>query len=200
MPQLIVNCPQCQRQLRVTESLLGKKVKCPSCGTVFTADAPEENLPTAPFVEGDETAGQAARKAPKPAGELYEVAPVEPSRRPPALEEDDYEDDYEDEDYDDGRRPRRRRLRRDYVPHRGAVILTLGIVGFFCFGIILGPIAWILGTNDLREMRAGRMDPAGEGLTQAGRICGIIVTVLTVLVCTVYGFMMVAGGMAGRFR
>ena len=34
------------------------------------------------------------------------------------------------------------------------------------------------GNNDLREIRAGKMDRAGEGITQAGRICGIIGTIL----------------------
>jgi hypothetical protein len=41
---------------------------------------------------------------------------------------------------------------------------------------ILGPVAWIMGHIDLGEMRAGRMDPSGEGLTNAGRICGIVAT------------------------
>ena len=65
-------------------------------------------------------------------------------------------------------------------PHRGVVVLTLGILGFFvCF--ICGIIAWVIGNNDLREMRAGTMDPAGEGLTQAGRICGMISVILAVI-------------------
>lgn len=62
-------------------------------------------------------------------------------------------------------------------PHRGAVILTLGILGFFCSGIA-GLIALILGTHDLREMKAGVMDPSGQGLTQAGAILGILCTAL----------------------
>ncbi len=61
-------------------------------------------------------------------------------------------------------------------PHRGTTVLVLGILGlvFGCFGVILGPIAWVMGNNDLREMDQGIMDPAGRGNTQAGRICGII--------------------------
>ena len=31
----IVQCPQCVRKLRVPDDLLGKKVKCPTCGTTF---------------------------------------------------------------------------------------------------------------------------------------------------------------------
>jgi hypothetical protein len=66
-------------------------------------------------------------------------------------------------------------------PHRGVVILVLGILSIVLIcgiGLILGPIAWIMGSNDLREIHEGRMDPAGEGLTMAGRICGIVGTCL----------------------
>jgi len=58
-------------------------------------------------------------------------------------------------------------------PHRGGTVLALGILGLaVCF--ICGIIAWVMGSNDLREMDAGRMDPAGRGMTRAGKICGII--------------------------
>jgi hypothetical protein len=65
-------------------------------------------------------------------------------------------------------------------PHRGTLILVLGILGL----IICGPlaiVAWVLGTNDLKEMAAGTMDPAGRGTTQAGKICGIIGTILLII-------------------
>jgi len=62
-------------------------------------------------------------------------------------------------------------------PHRGGVVLTLGILGIvICF--ICGIIAWVMGKNDLREMDAGAMDPAGRGLTNAGKICGIVGVIL----------------------
>ncbi len=66
-------------------------------------------------------------------------------------------------------------------PHRGAVVLTLGILGIVpCF--ICGIIAWVMGNNDIREMDAGAMDPAGRGMTQAGKICGIIGVILQCIV------------------
>ncbi len=62
-------------------------------------------------------------------------------------------------------------------PHRGAVVLVLGILGIVvCF--ILGIVAWVMGKNDLQEMDRGVMDPAGRGLTQAGKICGIVSVVI----------------------
>lgn len=58
-------------------------------------------------------------------------------------------------------------------PHRGALVLTLGILGLVVC-VICGIIAWVLANADLRDMDAGRMDPAGRQLTQAGKICGIV--------------------------
>ena len=58
-------------------------------------------------------------------------------------------------------------------PHRGTLILVMGILGLVCC-VILGIVAWVMGSADLREMDMGRMDPSGRGLTQAGKICGIV--------------------------
>ena len=60
------------------------------------------------------------------------------------------------------------------------MILVLGILGIVCCPII-GIVAWVMGNGDLQEMEAGRMDPSGEGITKAGKICGIISAVLLVL-------------------
>jgi len=62
-------------------------------------------------------------------------------------------------------------------PHRGGTVLTLGIIGIACC-LICGIIAWVMGNNDLKEMAAGRMDRSGEGMTRAGKICGIISVIL----------------------
>jgi hypothetical protein len=70
-------------------------------------------------------------------------------------------------------------------PHRGGIVLALGILGLVvCF--ICGIIAWIMGNNDLREMAAGIMDPSGRGLTQAGKICGIVSVILPIVVISIW--------------
>ena len=38
-----------------------------------------------------------------------------------------------------------------------------------------------MGNGDLKEMDAGAMDPSGRSTTNAGRICGIIATILMIL-------------------
>ena len=65
-------------------------------------------------------------------------------------------------------------------PHRGTLILVLGILGLLLCQV-LGIPAWIMGNNDLKEMDVGQMDPTGRSITNAGRICGIIATILLIL-------------------
>ena len=62
-------------------------------------------------------------------------------------------------------------------PHRGGMILAFGILGIFCC-TIFAILAWVMGSADLKEMRAGQMDPAGQGTTNAGKILGIIAVAL----------------------
>jgi hypothetical protein len=81
-----------------------------------------------------------------------------------------------DEDKD---RPRRRTSRsRDCEPHRGSMIMVMGILSFFVAGLILGPITWILGRSDLKKMREGTMDPEGESQTRTGVLCAMISTII----------------------
>ena len=77
-------------------------------------------------------------------------------------------------------------------PHRGGTILALGIIGIVCCWIC-GIIAWVMGNGDLRAMDAGMMDPSGRGLTQAGRICGIISVVLAILGIVIWLLLVMAG-------
>ena len=70
-------------------------------------------------------------------------------------------------------------------PHRGTTVLVLGIIGLACC-FICGIIAWVMGKNDLAEMDAGSMDPTGRGLTQAGKICGMISVGLQVIVLIIW--------------
>ena len=72
------------------------------------------------------------------------------------------------------------------------LILVLGIVSIFFLQIILGPIAWILGTNALKT---GTADPSQLGQINTGRICGIIGTIIGVLLIIVY--IVVVAGVVG---
>ena len=69
-------------------------------------------------------------------------------------------------------------------PHRGAFVFTFGILSFIggFFAIVFGPIAWISGRRDLKEMNTGVMDNSDGGLTQAGHVLGMIMTIFWALV------------------
>jgi len=84
-------------------------------------------------------------------------------------------------------------------PHRGTVVLVLGILGLVCC-FICGIISWVMGNTDLREMDAGRMDPSGRGLTQAGKICGIISVVLWIVWIAIWLLAVFVGGVSSAIR
>ncbi len=83
-------------------------------------------------------------------------------------------------------------------PHRGVMILVFGILGIVIC-VIFGIVAWVMGNSDLRAMREGRMDPTGEGLTKAGKICGIVGVVLNLVIAAFYivFFVILAAAVAG---
>jgi predicted Zn finger-like uncharacterized protein len=174
--QTTVPCPSCRRELRVPDSLIGKLVKCPACAQTFTA---ELSAPAPPAQV--EVQPETYRASPSAEDFVDEPAPRE-----------------QENDYEPRPLPSRRR-RRFYVEHRGAMVLTLGILSLVICGF-LGPVAWVMGNNDLAAMRAGRMDPAGEGLTQAGRILGIISTALIALVCVFYCGLFMIGALSHGFK
>ncbi|MDX1502073.1 MAG: DUF4190 domain-containing protein [Thermoanaerobaculia bacterium] len=70
--------------------------------------------------------------------------------------------------------------------------LVLGILSILCCGL-LGPVAWYMGSQELKKIAAGTASAEGEGLSKAGMILGIIGTVLLVLSLLWIFF---AGGMA----
>lgn len=79
-------------------------------------------------------------------------------------------------------------------PHRGTLILVLGILGLILgCGPILGIPAWIMGRGDLKDMDAGQMDPGGRDITKIGMILGIVSTALFVVGLVIFGILLAAG-------
>jgi hypothetical protein len=89
----------------------------------------------------------------------------------------------------------RKGYRFDGEPHRGTAILVIGVLSLFIMPLPLGLLAWIWANEDLRKMNAGRMDPEGRGMTQAGKVCGILSSVLALASCSVVlaYFLIIAG-------
>jgi hypothetical protein len=59
--------------------------------------------------------------------------------------------------------------------------MVLGILSLVVLPFVLGPIAWVMGHNDMQKIHAGRMDPEGEGMTNTGKICGMIGTIMGII-------------------
>ena len=78
-------------------------------------------------------------------------------------------------------------------PHRGVLILVLGILGLVGCGIFTAIPAWIMGSNDLKAMAAGTMDPSGRSMTNAGKICGMISTIITIIAVVLVAVLMALG-------
>lgn len=83
-------------------------------------------------------------------------------------------------------------------PHRGGLILVLGIVGIVMGCPIFSLMAWVMGSGDLREMRSGRMDRSGEGLTQAGQLLGMIPSIIVIFICALVMLITIVAAVAGR--
>jgi predicted Zn finger-like uncharacterized protein len=180
-----ITCPSCSRQLRVPDNLIGQYVKCPSCEKTFTASVEESAPPKESYQE--------ERSSREREDDAYRPAEPPPRPRPPRPDRDD-----DDDDFDRGRPSRRR---RDFAPHRGTLILVLGILSLTGAGILTGIPAWIMGNHDLAEIRAGRMDPEGESNTNIGRILGMVSTIMGLVGCVCGGgcwIMMMAGAAAGK--
>jgi uncharacterized Tic20 family protein len=60
---------------------------------------------------------------------------------------------------------------------------VLGLLSLV-FGI-LAPFAWYIGNQELKAMDAGRRDPKDRGLAQAGKVLGMVITILMIVAVAV---------------
>jgi len=164
----IITCPSCKKTLQIPEQYFEQTVQCPQCGHQFVPISTSVTASPKPTAAPE----PAASSAPKKRWDEPDDPPPRPRR---------FDDDYDD-DYDIGPA---RRIRSNLPPHRGGLIMALGLVSLiggwlFCLPIVVGPVAWILAQIDLRAIRAGEMDPTGESMVRTGQVCGIISTVILV--------------------
>jgi hypothetical protein len=211
------NCPSCGRRLRVADEHAGKRARCPHCGAIYevpTATEPAQH-PTAPAAEdrwrlktsegkvfgpvakpeldswfaqgrvtGEDRFQREGEQRWRPASELYPTlaagAAAAKSANPFADVDSTARNPYSPPG---GGLASVAAYRR---PHRGPLILILGILGWaFCF--VFSIFAWSMGSADLKEMRVGRMDESGRGLTTAGMVLGMI---QVIVLCVFFGFIL----------
>lgn len=79
---------------------------------------------------------------------------------------------------------------------QATTVLILGILGLVVCGAI-APFAWVMGNRVVGEIDASNGAMGGRGNAQAGRICGMIGTILLGLgVLLLLGFVVIGLGMA----
>jgi hypothetical protein len=73
-------------------------------------------------------------------------------------------------------------MENDYYPEdsQATTVLVLGILGLVLCQF-LGPFAWSMGSKELAAIDAGRRPPENRGTAQAGKVLGIIATVLLII-------------------
>ena len=211
------NCPSCNRLLRVADSYAGRQARCPACNTIYVVPGGEaataDNDDSAPEIrwflrtpegqvygpvarqtmddwvaEGRVTNGCQLRTDRdlrwQAADEFYGVLRPQPRSRPVAQPTRPTA-------------PVTTRQTQFLAPHRGVLVLLLGIFGWVFACPVFSVIAWAVGNTDLREMRLGRMDPAGMDTTRFGKILGMVHTLICLGVLLVAFFLMVLMAFAG---
>ena len=194
----------------MADALLGRSVRCFGCDHRFVATPDRPAPPLWP---------REARPAPRPSGE-------------PGAEEDELakgargpfcpgcgrritwgdlscplcgEELEPEDDILRGRRRAAELVRRDFEPHRGPLIVSLGNVSMIIGGLSLclfgagavvsvpvGVLAWAMANRDLERMRDGRMDPRGKAQTQSGRAGAIAGVLLGLIFAAFFAFVYLA--------
>ena len=203
-------CEGCGVQLRVADEHAGRQARCPQCGILYTVppqSAPASTAPLSPDVPDDPSeSSQTGWYVQTPEGESYgpvekdvldrwttegrvtaqsQLRPSDSAKWQSATDiypqlaaasagaadnpfrENPYSSPHE-------------KTTKFREPHRGAMILIFGILGFIVC-VVFSPVAWIMGSADLKKIDAGVMDPEGRTLTQVGMILGIIQSCLMLL-------------------
>lgn len=124
------NCPGCGAKVRIPESMLGKRVRCPKCEMIFTAEAPDAGYE------------EVAEEDPRPV-----------RRRPAPVEDDDRHDD---DDYEP--QPRRGGGRRAAQSAVTGPAIALGIAGLIGLAFaVLNLLFVIAGKGQIVDLRKQQM-------------------------------------------
>jgi DNA-directed RNA polymerase subunit M/transcription elongation factor TFIIS len=188
------HCPHCGKFLKTPDDKAGVRAKCPGCGERVTVPAQaREIIDESPDLDEAAAAGESPEVAVRQS--QAGSAPRDTINCPMCGEQIAAAAQRCRYCGEDVRSGRARRV--GLAPHRGVLILVLGILGWVCcfpFGIA----AWVLANQDLNEMNAGRMDDEGRGLTIAGKVLGIVQCCLLGVGLVFYGVMAVIMLISGQ--
>lgn len=191
------HCPHCDKLLKTPDDKAGVRANCPGCGQTVTVpveaqspdvfDNPAALEETSPAEKSSPVSSAPSRSGSTAHGETTSC-PMCGEQIQAAAQRCRY--------CGEDVRPSRSHG-GSVTPHRGVLVLILGILGWVCcfpFGIA----AWVMANADLGEMDAGRMDNDGRGLTIAGKVLGIVQCCLVALGLLIYGVMFLIALLAGQ--
>ena len=181
-------CQGCQKTLRVPDEFAGRKAKCPSCQTVLQVPAEVETVePLEVKPPAESPAAPVGQRT--PASSFSYGRPGGIPNTSPLAANNPYASP-------------RQQARPSGKPHRGGLVLGLGIASLLCSLLVLCSCLFlvpaiatlspslVLGLMDLRAMKEGRMDNQGRGMTLIGTIlaavsAGIIVLIVLLVVLAI---------------
>jgi hypothetical protein len=207
----LLTCPACGCSVQVADALLGRRVRCFTCQHSFLAEA----RPTPPPPVRRETP-PLPRPVRPPRSYDEDATNEEGSPFCPGcgrrISWKDLECPYcgEELEPENDPRPAWQRsanfFRRDYEPHRGALIVTLGNLSMIVGGLSLcsfgigavisvpiGILALLMANRDLERIRDGHMDPRGKSQTETGRTGAITGIILGTIFASFYALVFLAG-------
>jgi LSD1 subclass zinc finger protein len=139
----ILNCPKCQGMLKLPPGTTAKKIKCPTCGTIFSPPAGPVAAPARPAGSSSTLRPPPAR--PKSAKPDFEIVDEEPDALPVARVvrpgapryDDDIPVSREDADYGEMDERTRSRMRKAQLG-RARLGILLNFIGIWCMVGALG--------------------------------------------------------------
>ena len=181
MSTITFTCPHCSHSVQLPADTLGKQGNCPGCKTMVQIVAtPQQPLPQQPLPQ-----------QPLPQQQLLQHPPTTWST-PTLSNEPPQNTDERQKSLANAvlQRAQDKYTSKPRRPSRGDTVLWLGILGFFLFPILC-PIAWILGSGDLKKMRKGVMEDHSAGTTRIGCALGAIGTIFLIITITIIIFLII---------
>jgi predicted Zn finger-like uncharacterized protein len=177
MPAMITSCPKCNARLKVSDTVAGKRIRCPKCKEPFAVPAQEEEEEVAP---ARAVTKPAEKKSSKPRVDDVEDAEEKPVKRKPAPKEENDEDEKprrtpkparpEQDDEEANEEEKRPRGKKKKKPQGNPLILwgaIGGVAALLLVGAVIGLVVYLnSGTGPSttqRQAGGGSQDKPGGG-------------------------------------
>ncbi len=169
-----LRCPACEKLLRVPTDAAGKRAKCPACQATVQIPYPaEEREPPLDAPADIPSAASSGAATPAASAPPYPAGPQGDDRSPAEVAA--------------------RNLLEKEISSQATTSLVVGIISFFCFGIILAPFAIYRGHKALRLIAEHGVGQRYSGTANAGKVIGIVSLCLNVGVVLLW-MLLVCGG------